>query len=96
MEEDIISRRAREVDYVESQVEKIFFDLKDCLTGRVQKPDFLYVKSKEHCISHGEVLLMGRLSNYGIEVRVCDDSYIPNGDKICVYDLDKAEWVKSW
>lgn len=90
---DVVLGRSAEIDYIESQVDNILNDLKDCLTGRVVRPDFLYLKSDEHCAIHGQTLLTGKLSSYGIQVRICSDDEIPCGKKILIYDLDKQRWI---
>jgi len=87
-------KRFESLDYVEGQVDKIIYELKDCLTGRVQRPDFLYIKSEQHSVDCGQVLLMDRLLNSGIEVRCCNGEDIPPGEGVWVYDLDTAEWIK--
>ena len=92
---NVVLGRSAEVDYIESQVDKILDDLKGCLTGRVVKPDFLYLATKEHCAIHGQTLLTGKLSDYGIQVRTCSDDEIPCGEKIWVYDLDRQKWISS-
>ncbi len=82
------------LDYIEKQVDVIFSDLKDCLTGRVKRPDILCLKSERHSFECAQTLLTDRLSIYGINVRYCNGEDTPFEDNVYIYDLDNARWIK--
>ena len=88
-----LESRFEDMDYVEDAVGRIVSDMSDCLDGKCQKPDVLYLVSENHCVTYCQTLLINQLNGSEIKVRTSLDERVPIEEIVWSYDLDKGKWI---